>query len=111
MPEQKKSASRWEVRTNDIDEASAAMSTFVDTVPVEQFIAFMEAHPTLRGTLSYENNAIRGSITFGSRKKKPIREHLDLQWWSVKTGYKSVPYAEFVRIEGEGSQQWSPEAP
>jgi hypothetical protein len=103
VPEQKKPATPWEIRSNGIDESSAAMSTFVDKVPVEQFEAFMKAHPDIQGTLTYENHEMRGSITFGSlRKREPIREHRDLQWWSVKTGYKSVPYAEFVKIEGEG---------
>jgi hypothetical protein len=79
------------------------MSTFVDKVPFEAFEKFMAEHPDLSGSLTYENHEARGSITFGlSRKQKPIREHRDLQWWSEKTGYKSVPYAEFVQIEGEG---------
>lgn len=100
FPVENRCPSEWEVRTNGIDEASAAMSTFVDELPFDAFIVFMEAHPDVRGELSYENCSVRGSISYGLNRKMK-REHRELGWWSEKTGFKDVPYAEFVAIEGD----------
>jgi hypothetical protein len=99
FPVENRHPSEWEIRTNGIDEASAAMETFVDELPFDAFIVFMEAHPDVRGELSYENCSVRGSITFGLNRKMK-RDHRELQWWSQNTGYRSVPYFEFVALEG-----------
>lgn len=100
FPVENRCPSEWEVRTNGIDESSAAMSTFVDELPFDAFIVFMEAHPDVRGELSYENCSVRGSITFGLNRKMK-RNFRELVWCSEKTGYRSVPYREFVAIEGD----------
>jgi hypothetical protein len=100
FPVENRCPSEWEIRTNGIDESSAAMCTFVDELPFDAFIVFMEAHPKMNGSLSYENCSVRGSISFGLNGKMK-RDHRELQWWSAKTGYKSVPYAEYVAVEGD----------
>lgn len=107
-PVQDRNPSAWDVRSNDIDESSGALSTFVNSIPLQEFTAFMEKNPAIRGTLSYENCEQRGFLKFESRRRKPLREHQDIRWWSERTGYKEVPYEEFVRIEGEAPEEWEP---
>lgn len=92
-------ASKWEVRSDE-DSSSAACVVYIDEFPAEQLALFAKLANTLTIEAWGENCKVRIEHTYKRGKafyahSKPIR------WWSSETGYKDVPYAEFVRIHGE----------
>lgn len=92
-------ASEWEVRSDE-DTSSAACVMYMDQFPAQQLESFAKLANTLTieawgesCTVRIEHSYKRGKAVYAH--SKPVR------WWSSKTGYKDVSYAQFVLLEGE----------
>lgn len=92
-------ASAWEVR-KDEDNSSAACVVYLDAFPAGQLAAFAKLANTLTLEVWAESCTVR--IEHSYKRGKPVYAHeKPVRWWSSQTGYRDVPYAEFVRIHGE----------
>lgn len=92
---------KWEVK-NDEDSSSAACIFYLDLdkFPAQQLESFAKLANALTIEVWAESSTVRIEHSYKNGKavyahSKPVR------WWSSETGYKDVPYAEFVRIHGE----------
>lgn len=90
----------WEMSVHDTDRHDAVAVGFADVPPNKAFNDFLIAHPSVLGSLHYQSNAVRGSVRTVLSSRKPVVEEMKVRWWSEKTGFREVPYAEYIRIHG-----------
>lgn len=94
----------WDWGCEERNEFSSTVATvgFVDEFSQEHLNAFTQKYPELGITVYYENNRVTGHVTY--RNGKVVAEKHTVQRWTLNDArWTEVSYAEYVRVEGEGS--------
>lgn len=94
----------WDWGCEDRNEysSSAAAVGFVDDFDANNMDAFAKKNPDLHITVSYESNRYTG--VGGWRRGKRTDDRFTLSRWTcAETGYRDLPYEQFVAMVGEGS--------